>query len=176
MSSGLTPDPSGTITNPTAPALDTRCVWQFVKTQLCGLMVPFQVRSSLVLRANESKFTCLPGIVNICLASTSEIARFRGGEKKDKTSNPSALIHSIPEGKRIIGDSGMRGEPTKISTTNPGHSRDVKKFFARARARQETLFARMKFFDVLRHRFRHDIALHKICLEAVAVIVQYGET
>ena len=114
-------------------------------------------------------------ISNISLASTSEITWFRGRKKKETTSNPNALINFIPENKRIIGDSGLKGESTKSLTTNPGHSKEVKKFFARAKARQETLFARMKNFDVLRHRFRHGIELHKICLEAVAVIVQYGE-
>ena len=85
-------------------------------------------------------------------------------------------MNLIPEGKRIIGDSGMRGKPTKISTTKPGHSKEVKKFFAREKSRQETLFLRMIFFDVLKNRFRHEITLHKMCLEAVAVIVQYGKT
>jgi hypothetical protein len=104
------------------------------------------------------------------------MVRFRGRKKADKSGNPNALINKIPDGKRIIGDCGMRGEPGKISTTKPGHSKEVKKSFARAKSRQETLFARMKNFNVLKHRFRHDIGLHKICLEAVAVIVQYGET
>ena len=102
------------------------------------------------------------------------MVQFRGKKKKDKKAgDPNALINHIPEGKRCIADSGMRGEPSKISTTKQGHSKKVKKFFARAKSRQETLFCRMKNFDVLKNRFRHPIELHKMCLEAVAVIVQY---
>ncbi len=107
-------------------------------------------------------------------ASTSEIMRFRGRKAKDKkeSANPNALIFKIPDGKRAVADSGMRGEPTKITTTRTGHAPETKAFLARAKSRQETLFARFKNFHVLKHRFRHDIALHERCLLAVAVIVQ----
>ena len=121
-------------------------------------------------------YSCLSHVTCAKSASTSEMVRFRGRKKKEKVGDPNALMNHIPDGKRCIGDSGMRGEPSKISTTKPGHSKEVKKFFSRVRARQETLFTRMKNFDVLKNRFRHGINLHKMCLEAVAVIVQYGET
>ena len=107
-------------------------------------------------------------------ASTSEIQRFRGRKEKDKveTADPKALIHKIPEGKRAVADSGMKGEPKKITTSRSGHAPETKKFLARAKSRQETLFARFKNFHVLKYRFRHDINLHERCLLAVAVIVQ----
>ena len=66
----------------------------------------------------------------------------------------------------------MKGEPKKITTTRAGHDPATKKFLARAKSRQETLFARFKNFHVLKYRFRHDIKLHERCLLAVAVIVQ----
>ena len=43
----------------------------------------------------------------------------------------------------------------------------------RARARHETFNARIKNFACLDARFRHGISKHKICFEAVCVIVQY---
>ena len=107
-------------------------------------------------------------------ASTSEIQRFRGRKAKDKvdSANRNALIFKIPEGKRVVADSGMKGEPSKISTTRGGHAPETKHFFSRAKARQETLFKRFKDFHILKYRFRHNIDLHQRCLLAVAVIVQ----
>ena len=42
----------------------------------------------------------------------------------------------------------------------------------RVRARQETVNKRLKQFGALSQRFRHDLSLHKIVVEAVAVITQ----
>lgn len=43
----------------------------------------------------------------------------------------------------------------------------------RARARQESFNAKIKTFGVLAQNFRHSMEQHKICFEAVCVIVQY---
>ena len=79
---------------------------------------------------------------------------------------------SIPEGKRAIADSGLRGS-TKASTPKPGHSKEAKLFMSRVRSRMETLFKRFKDFGILRQRFRHDLDFHMEILHAVAVIVAY---
>ena len=55
----------------------------------------------------------------------------------------------------------------------PSDSKEVRDFKRRALARQETLFKRFKEFGILRQRFRHGFELHKIVLDAVAVIVQF---
>ena len=78
----------------------------------------------------------------------------------------------IPEEKRAIADSGLRGS-TKASTPKPGHSKKAKLFMSRVRSRMETLFKRFKDFGILQHRFRHDLDFHMEILHAVAVIVAY---
>jgi hypothetical protein len=78
----------------------------------------------------------------------------------------------IPEGKRAIADSGLRGS-TKASTPKPGHSKEAKLFMSRVRSRTETLFKRFKDFGILRQRFRYDLDFHMEILHAVAVIVAY---
>ena len=119
-------------------------------------------------------------------ASTHDITFFRGGKEvgKNKKKNEAvwdknALYFQIPDGKRLIGDSGYKGEPSKISVTSREHNEDSKIFFGRAKSRQETFNTRLKFFDVLAGRFRHGkqpknkMELHKTCFEAVCVLVQY---
>ena len=101
-------------------------------------------------------------------ASRHDITTFRGVNDDGE-----ALIDKIPAGMKGIGDSGYRGEPGKMSTTQPGDDPDVKKLKGRIKARQETLFHRMKSFDILENRFRHGVVFHKQCFEAVAVSVQY---
>ena len=119
-------------------------------------------------------------------ASTHDITFFRGGTEvsKSKTTNEgkwdkNALYFRIPDGKRLIGDSGYKGEPTKISVTSHGHNDVTKEFFARAKSRQETFNTRLKFFHVLDVCFRHGkgvkdkMEFHQLCFETVCVLVQY---
>ena len=82
-------------------------------------------------------------------------------------------MSKIPEGKRAIGDSGYKGEPSKISTTRPGDSREVKKFKARVKSRHETFNARLKSFNVLNSPFRHGFEQHKRVFESVCICIQY---
>lgn len=119
-------------------------------------------------------------------ASTHDITFFRGGtevskdrKKNEATWDSNALYFQIPKDKRLIGDSGYKGEPKKISTTSREHNEEVKEFFARAKSRQESFNTRLKFFNVLSGCFRHGkgvadkLEFHKICFEAVCVLVQY---
>jgi hypothetical protein len=105
-------------------------------------------------------------------ASASESVVFNGGRKKDKLKDPNCLANQIPEGKKVLADSGLKGS-AKASTRKAGNSHQMKHFRARAQGRQETLFKRFKDFGILRQRFRHGYESHKMVLDAVAVIVQY---
>ncbi len=79
----------------------------------------------------------------------------------------------------MIGNSGYKGELSKISTTVDAHSAEVKEFFARAKSRQETINTRLKSFNVLSCHFCHGkcvenkLRLHQTCFEAICVLVQY---
>ena len=119
-------------------------------------------------------------------ASTHDITFFRGGtqvsknrHKNEATWDENALYFQIPKGKKLIGDSGYKGEPSKISATVDEHSAEVKEFFARAKSRQETINTRLKSFNVLSGRFRHGkgaenkLHVHQTCFEAICVLVQY---
>ena len=79
----------------------------------------------------------------------------------------------IPDGKKAIGNSGYRGEPSKVATKNHLDSEEVAKFKNMVRACHETFNSRIKFFKVLDERFRHGLDKHKVCFEAVCVLTQY---
>jgi hypothetical protein len=83
------------------------------------------------------------------------------------------LKSKIPEGKRLVGDEGYKGESETISTRNKLDSVAVKTFKRRARARHETFNGRLKNFKILAERFRHGVVKHKTAFEAVCVMVQY---
>ncbi len=119
-------------------------------------------------------------------ASTHDITFFCGGtqvsknrHKNEATWDENALYFQIPKGKKLIGDSGYKGEPSKISATVDEHSAEVKEFFARAKSRQETINTRLKSFTVLSGRFCHGkgaenkLRVHQTCFEAICVLVQY---
>ena len=98
------------------------------------------------------------------LPSTHDITIFR---------KPHGLMSKIPDGKRAIGDSGYKGEPSKVATKNHLDSEEVAKFKNRVRARHENFNGRIKFDKVLDERFRHGLDKHKVCFEAVCVLTQY---
>jgi hypothetical protein len=102
-------------------------------------------------------------------ASRHDITIFRSPDDPDN-----GLMARIPEGKRAIGDSGYKGEPTKVSITRDGDSYEVKRFKARVKSRHETFNSRIKSFAILNMPFRHDcFDLHKTVFEAVCICVQY---
>ncbi|KAL3912528.1 MAG: hypothetical protein SGARI_001109, partial [Bacillariaceae sp.] len=64
-------------------------------------------------------------------ASQHDMTTFRGGKKDDKNKDPNSLMNKL-EGKQLgVGDSGYKGEPTKITYTRPGDAPEVKEFKAR---------------------------------------------
>jgi hypothetical protein len=99
--------------------------------------------------------------------------------KIEATWDANALYFQIPEGKKLIGNSGYIGELSKIYTTVDAHSAEVEEFFARAKSWQETINTRLKSFNVLSCCFCHGkgvknkLRLHQTCFEAVCVLVQY---
>lgn len=95
-------------------------------------------------------------------AGTPDIQVFRNG-----------LMAHIPNGKRIIGDKGYRGEPNYISTPNSFDNDQVKLYKSRARARHETINSRIKSFKCLSERFHHSNEFHGKVFEAICVITQY---
>jgi hypothetical protein len=119
-------------------------------------------------------------------ASMLDITFFCGGTQvstnlyeNEATWDVNALYFQIPEGKKLIGNSGYKVELSKISTTVHAHSAEVKEFFARAKSWQETINTRLKSFNVLSCCFRHGkgvenkLRLHQTGFEAICVLVQY---
>ncbi len=90
-----------------------------------------------------------------------------------------ALYFKIKEGDQIVGDGGYAGEPSKIVVWRDEHSRKYKKFIARVSSRQETFFKGLKDWRILKHRFAYGrgtkerMDMHKMVVEAIAVICQY---
>jgi hypothetical protein len=117
-------------------------------------------------------------------ASVHDVTIFRGGKSDQDIEewDRDALyfkMQELGEGKKGVGDSGYAGEPDKIVCTKPFHSSEFKEFLARVKNREETLHTRLKSFNVLGGRFRHGkntedkMALHGVCVEGIAVMVQY---
>lgn len=117
-------------------------------------------------------------------ASKHDITIFRGGKRGEKSKwRSDSLFSQVPNGKRLIGDSGYVGEPKKISATLGGHSKEVKEYFARAKSRQETINARYKNFRILGTSFWHKgekgsgskgkMDLHGSVFNAITVVLQY---
>jgi hypothetical protein len=99
--------------------------------------------------------------------------------KNEATWDANALYFQILEEKKLIGDSGYKGEQSKISTTVDAHSAEVKEFFARAKSWQETINNRLKSFNILSCCFCHGkgvknkLRLNQTCFEAISVLVHY---
>lgn len=98
------------------------------------------------------------------VASKHDVSIFRDdGGLKEKT----------PKGKKGIADQGYRGEKEILCTPNSRDTPALREYKTRARARHETFNGRLKNFASLDNQFRHGMAKHKICFEAICVIVQY---
>jgi len=114
-------------------------------------------------------------------AATPDITVFRGGSEKEDVFNwdTNALYFQVPKGKKVIADKGLNGEPTKVITNCREYPKKMRNWISDALARQETLHTRLKSFNILGQRFRHEKSkehtkqLHKMAVEAVCVIVQY---
>lgn len=83
------------------------------------------------------------------------------------------LIDVIPDGKKAIADKIYTGL-AKIALHNSLDTEEVREFKRRARARQESINARLKSFNILRNRFRHGLTKHQQVVHAVAVLVCFN--
>lgn len=112
-------------------------------------------------------------------ASQHDITTFRGGKVgQEEPWDPNALFFQIPEGKKAVADSGLKGEPSKVTVTRELDSPAVVKFKGRAKSRQETFHSRLKCFKILSTAFRHRLNVdtleeHKRAFTAVCVACQY---
>jgi hypothetical protein len=114
-------------------------------------------------------------------AGMHDMTIFRGGKEEDRKENwdHNALYFKVRQGDRIVGDSGYEGEPRKIVVMRDEHSKELKKFLARVCSRQETFFKGLKDWKILKFRFTYGsstqdrMKLHKMAVEAIAVIRQY---
>jgi len=150
------------------PRKDPSSKWYSHKSNSAGLTYEL----AIAIRSNR-----LVWIRGPFPASQHDMTTFRGGQVNE-VKNANALQFQIPEGKRAIGDSGYRGEPSKISVSQPKDSASVRNFKSRVKARHETFNARLKSFKILSTRFRHKLSTdtlveHQVVFEAVCVACQY---
>ena len=101
---------------------------------------------------------------------------FKPGENSDLQifcKENDGLKSKIPDGTKVIGDRGYRGEQEKVSIQNPHDRASVKAFKKRSRARHESFNGRIKQFKVLAEQFRHTVPKHQAVFEDVCIILQY---
>lgn len=85
------------------------------------------------------------------------------------------LVHMLDEDERYIADKGFRGVAKAITPyqLRGEENQPLKRLAAVARARHETLNARLKKWKILHEEFRHDPKTqHGIVFDAVAKITQ----
>ena len=83
-------------------------------------------------------------------------------------------MKEIPKGKSGYGNSGYMGAPDKILFHREGHSKEMRRFINRVRARHENFNARIKNFRILAECFRSNKKeSHKLAFEAACVLIQY---
>ena len=96
------------------------------------------------------------------------------GGKNDYTIFKEELENKIPEGKLAITDRGYGGQSKgKVSAPSAHDSKELNKFKARARCRQETFNARIKKFAAMANDWRFGKEKHKLAFEATVVLCQY---
>jgi hypothetical protein len=113
-------------------------------------------------------------VMSVWESKCYDITISKGGTNDKGNVIKSGLLDKIPAGKRAIVDGGYPGDMAKLSGYNQFDSDELKKFKARVKSRHETFNARLKIFNVLGQRFIHDKEQFPLCLEAVAVLVQYS--
>lgn len=86
------------------------------------------------------------------------------------------LKNKIPHGKRVVADKVYDTEDERhiLSCYNQFDTDEVKEFKKRARARHETVNAKLKCFRCLDNRFRHGVAKAQVCFDSCLVLLQYA--
>ena len=85
-----------------------------------------------------------------------------------------SMIGKLTDDEMAVADRGYQGEDWHIKTPLPHHARTAneKDMMGQARGRHETVNKRLKIFEVLHRKFRHDLLDHSSCFRAVAVSTQ----
>ena len=109
---------------------------------------------------------------------TSDLVYLKGPDpagQSDMQEYQAELKDLMPDGKKIVVDGGYNDKADKkLSRSNANDDRQLRKFKARAKARQESFHSRVKRFEsVATTPFRHGMDRHKTCFEAICVICQY---
>eukprot|EP00804_Cyclotella_cryptica_P014138 CCRYP_005575-RA/>CCRYP_005575-RA protein AED:0.15 eAED:0.15 QI:0/0/0/1/0/0/2/0/214 len=142
------------------------------------------------IHARSQEFRCDPDSkwLSMCCrwvsgpqpASVHDITILRGGKAgKMNEWNRDALYFNIPDGVKLVGDSGYDGQRDKVTTTMDAHAPDTKALFKRIKSQLESCNGRFKNFKVIRESFRHGqgtddkLKRHKYSFEACVVLVQY---
>lgn len=112
--------------------------------------------------------------VGVCI-QTGDIVWVNGPYKAGKWNDIKLyrrdLKAALCEGEMVEADGGYRGDDT-VRCPHTVFSRADKRAKSKARARHETINARLKNFRALSSVFRHDRDLHQFVFHAVAVITQ----
>lgn len=119
-----------------------------------------------------------PGVryeVAVCL-QTGDIVWIHGpfpcGKWPDNKIFQLRLQGMLDEYEMVEADRNYRGMPYHCRTPYDYLNASDKRAKKNARARQETINRRLKQFQILGQRFRHELSKHKMCFQAVAVCVQ----
>ena len=86
----------------------------------------------------------------------------------------SEIKQKIPAAKKIVVDSVYKDKKDpRLARKNAHDPEDLRRFKARASARQEAFHSRIKRFACLQNPFRHSMDRHGTCFVAICVICQY---
>ena len=100
------------------------------------------------------------------------------GSVHDMTAMRNEFIGLLPEGARVVADSGYTGKTVEekklFAVKNPFDTDDVKAFKSRARSRQETINKRLKDYACMNHCWTDGVERHRIAFAACLVLVQYA--
>lgn len=116
--------------------------------------------------------------VGVCIATGDIVwisGPFRCGMNDLSVSREGGLLGgALKEGEMAEADLAYQGEKWYIKTPVGFHTRTQKEEGMKlsAAARHETINGRLKIFEVLKNRYRHELTFHSSCFRAVAVITQ----
>ena len=100
------------------------------------------------------------------------------GSVHDMTAMRNEFIGLLPEGARVVADSGYTGksalEKSIFAVKNSFDTAAVKQFKKRARSRQETVNKRLKEYQCMKSAWTDGVALHSVAFAACIVLVQYA--
>lgn len=94
---------------------------------------------------------------------------FPAGENPDISIFRKDLKLHLMNKETVVADKGYRGD---VACVTDSYINSDRLLINRVRARHETINKRLKTFNILKHRFRHDKKKHSICFHAVANITQ----